>query len=113
MKSTLSMSQLCHAVWAKKMANARAQKLKNLPPNPEAFFQDVYRAHLQNMIWKSALCSAPSPAASPTIYDWTKKEDGQLSPVTLPNYVCPAPDIVLQMIKCGCSSTLALQPDVV
>lgn len=108
MKSALSMSELRYVVWAKKMANARvtsAPKLKNLPPTQEAFAQHVYRAHLQTMIWKSALCSAPPPAADPTIYGWTKKEDGQLTPVTLPNHVCPAPANVLQMIKCGCSSS--------
>ncbi len=108
MKSSMSMSELRHAVWAKKMANARitsSPKLKNLPPTQEAFTQHVYRAHLQTMIWKSALCSAPPSEAEPTLYGWTKKEDGQLSPVTLPDHVSPVPAYILQMIKCTCTST--------
>ena len=71
----------------------------------DAFAQHVYRAHYQTMIWKSVLDSGPPEAADLTKYGW-QEEDGKLAPVMLPqNAAALAPVEVLQMIKCGCTST--------
>ena len=102
-----SMSETQYKVWFARMAKVNicsAPKLRSLPPTLDAFAQHVYRAHYQTMIWKSALDSRPPEAADPTKYGW-QEEDGKPAPVMLPQNAALAPVEVLQMIKCGCTST--------
>lgn len=96
-----------YAMWKSKMGNSKitsAPKLKSLPPSREAFIQHVRRAHHQVMIWNSAIQAHP-PNLDVIQYGWQEGEDGALSPTTLPNDVPAAPVNILQLIKCGCTST--------
>ena len=56
------------------------------------------------MIWKPALHSGLPEAADPTKYVW-QEEDGKRAPVMLPQNAALAPVELLQMMKCGCTST--------
>ena len=101
------MSDMRYAVWLSKMARPKissAPSLKSLPPTSDAFDLHVRRAHHQTIIWNSSLSSAPPASADPVQFGWAIQE-GNLFPVMLPADVSPVPVEVLQMIKCGCSST--------
>ncbi len=102
------MSSLRFKVWTNKMANHKinaAPKLKVLPPTKEAFEQHVRRAHLQAAVWRGALDSDP-PDLNPQHFGWHMNLDiNKLEPIALPAEVSPAPESVLKMIKCGCSSS--------
>lgn len=102
------MTSLRYLVWTNKMANHKlstAPKLRVLPPTSEAFEHHVHRAHLQAAIWRSALDADP-PDHSPLQYGWTMNaETKKLEPVSLAPDVSPAPESILRMIKCGCSSS--------
>lgn len=78
--------------------------LKSLPPTTEAFELNVRRAHIQTAIWMSA-CEPEPPKFDPTLYGW-KREDASKSlvPVLLPSTTALAPQEVLEMIHCRCSS---------
>lgn len=102
------MSTHRYQLWKSKMANSKitsAPKLKSLPPSHDAFVQHVHRAHHQVIIWKSATQSDP-PNLDPIKYGWQEGEDGAtLCPTTLPPDVSAAPVTILQLIKCGCSTS--------
>ena len=102
-----SMSDVRVDVWSTKMARRKvtaAPELKNLPPTTEAFEMNVRRAHIQTAIWKSA-CEAEPPKLDPTVYGWKRDDVSKsLKPVQLPTNVALAPQDVLEMIHCGCSS---------
>lgn len=106
---THDMSSVRYDIWTTKMAKKRitlAPALKCLPPTTEAFSKHVHQAHYQTMIWMSALDADP-PQLDPIKYGWSHDEaSGILLPVTLPIDVSPAPDEILKLIKCGCSSSL-------
>ena len=53
----------------------------------------------------AALARDP-PQLDPTNYGWVQDEASNfLVPVMLPDDASPAPDAVLKLIKCGCSSS--------
>ena len=97
-----------YQLWKSKMANSKitsAPKLKSLPPTHDAFVQHVHRAQHQVIVWKSATQSDP-PDLDPIQYGWQEGENGAtLYPTTLPPDVSPAPVTILQLIKCGCSTS--------
>ena len=101
------MTSLRYMVWTNKMGNHKlnsAPQLRVLPPTTEAFEQHVYRAHLQAAIWRCALQADP-PDMNPVHCGWSMNADtNNLEPISLPVDVSPAPESVLKMIKCGCSS---------
>ena len=103
------MSSVRFDVWVSKTSNARltsAPELKCLPPTHEGFQQHVRRAHFQTMIWLSALGASP-PKSDPTHHGWSYDRLNQrLIPITLPAGVNAAPDDILQLIRCSCSSAL-------
>jgi len=101
------MSDVRVDVWSTKVARRKvtaAPELKNLPPTTEAFEMSVRRAHIQTAIWKSAREAEP-PKLDPTVYGWERDDVSKsLEPVQLPTNVALAPEDVLEMINCGCSS---------
>lgn len=78
-------------------------KLSSLPPTMEAFEENVKRAHFQCAIWRRALQEPPD--LDPTKYGWSRDMDTKsLQPVMLPSFKSPAPDYVLKLVCCSCSS---------
>ena len=70
------MSVTRYDVWIGKTSKRKvtgAPKLKSLPPTPEAFEQNVRRAHFQVSVWKAAL-EKGSPELAPTNFGWEKDE---------------------------------------
>ena len=102
------MSSLRYRVWTNKTANHKlnsAPHLRVLPPTTEAFEQHVYRTHLQLAIFRSALHPDP-PDLNPVDYGYYMNADTKrLELIGIPVNVSPAPESVLNMIKCGCSSS--------
>ena len=98
------MTLLRYTVWLSKMSNPKlnsAPDSKALPPTTEAFEEHVYRVHLQTAVWKAALDADP-PSINSVHYGWSSDT---LLPIALPPDVSPAPDEVLKLIRCGCSSS--------
>ena len=94
-------------MWSRKMAKPKLLKtpeLKSLPPTTEAFEQNLRRVHFQTAIWKSANEPDP-PQLDPTEYSWTRDEASKLIPIMVPSVVKMAPPEVLELIRCGCSSS--------
>ena len=92
--------------WYQKTSKARksAPELKTLPPTQECFAENVKRGVLQTMICYDALQSKP-PEVDPTCYGWKKDLPNKiLLPVGIPEGILPAPESILKMVKCGCSS---------
>lgn len=84
--------------WMFRRKQAESHKL---PPTRAAFHESLKRAQYQCIIWKAA--SEPNPDIPvPENYGW-KRDGDKYIPVmtTLP----PAPDTLLQLVKCGCSKT--------
>ena len=102
------MSALRHQVWVSKMGNNKlnaAPELKVLPPTSAAFLELTKRAHLQVAIWKASLCKDPLKL-NPTEYGWTfDKSRSLLLPTPVPVGTVAAPDDILKIIKCSCSSS--------
>ena len=97
-----------YQLWKSKMGNTKTTsppKLKSLPPSHNAFVKHVHRAQYQAIIWESATQSDP-PDLDPNQYGWHKDEDATtLSPTTLPPGVSVVPINILEMVKCGCSTS--------
>ena len=78
--------------------NCQAEKL---PPTKGALVPAVKRAQHQVQIWANAIISNPE-ASNQESYGW-QRIDGLFVSVmtTLP----PAPDAIVELVKCGCSKT--------
>ena len=102
--STMSETRL--KVWLSKTGKGSSTpKLCTLPPTTEAFKENVKRAHHQALVWQSLEAQNP-PELDSTEYGWVKDDQNKpLQPVTLPDEVELAPEMVLRLIKCGCHST--------
>ena len=107
-KST-SMSEARVSVWTSKTGKSgvtSTPKLCSLPPTTEAFIENVKRAHLQTCIWRNALQLNP-PDLEPTSFGWVKESGTKsLLPTTVLTNVQLAPNHILKMIRCTCSSEL-------
>ena len=103
-----NMTSLRYHVWTNKMSNNKltsAPKLRVLPPTSEAFEHHVHRVHLQAAIWRGALETDP-PDLRPLQYGWTMNaETNKLEPIPLAAQIPRAPESILKMIKCSCSSS--------
>lgn len=76
------------------------QGVDKLPPTPGAWAEHIRRAHLQANIWSQDII--PDPVIpDPLTLGW-KEEDGRLMAVL--SRESPAPDCVLQLVKCGCGT---------
>ena len=81
-----------------------APKRASLPPTNEAFNENVARAHLQVAVWRNALQPDP-PAIEPTAFGCSLEEASKtLIPTTLPSDTPLAPDDLLKLVRCSCSS---------
>ena len=93
-------------MWANKVYQsvAGAPKLASLPSTNEAFNENVARAHLQLAVWRNALQPDP-PTIDPTAFGWSLAEGYKtLIPTTLPSDTPLAPDDLLKLLRCSCSS---------
>ena len=83
-------------LFSKKQAEA-----EKLPPTHGALVAKIMRAHYQAMVWWHD--NVPQPEIPvPTEYGW-KEENDELLPV--PSKEKPAPDAILQLVKCGCKKS--------
>ena len=100
-----SMTECRQQLWAKRTGKSTAApKLFSLPPTNEAFEENVYRAHFQVAQWYSTLSGTPPPINA-VDYGWEADEiNKSLIPRNMKEGVPYAPDYVLKLIKCGCSS---------
>ena len=93
-------------VLAKKNGKAvtSAPKLCAIPPTTEALQENVKRAHYQEIIWQF-LDSDDVPDVHPQNFGWKKDTSTKsLTLVAIPESVPLAPDYILKLICCGCSS---------
>ena len=77
-------------------------ELRNLPPSRATFLEGVKRAQSQFIIWKSAPDINPNKPM-PDNYGWKRDCDKYISVMTT---LSPAPEVPLQLIKCGCSKSV-------
>lgn len=69
----------------------------------QAFIENVKRAHFQTVLWRNP-GSDPSQL-NPEDFGWKKDAiNKSLYPTTLPENSKPAPDFILEIIRCGCKS---------
>ena len=86
---------------AKKTAKPPA--LQSLQPTDEALEINIKRAHYVAILWKNCITGTP-PELDPLEYGWEK--DGEsLRPIMLLDGTDVAPEKVLQMTRCKCSSS--------
>ena len=102
--STMSETRL--KVWLSKMGRGTSTpKLCTLPPTTEAFRENVLRAHHRALIWMS-LHEQNFPKLDTTGYGRIENvKNRSLQPITLPDDIELAPEIILRLIRCGCHST--------
>lgn len=98
------MTEARQKIWSSKVSGitAGAPKLCSLPPTNEAFLQNVFRAHFQIAVWRNALEPNP-PCLDPCAYGWAQDGDS-LIPTAVPEATALAPNDLLKLIKCGCST---------
>ncbi|KAG0713655.1 hypothetical protein GWK47_015737 [Chionoecetes opilio] len=102
-----SMSEARVSVWTSRAGKSGATVTPKLCflPTTEAFIENVKRAHLQTCIWKNALQLDP-PDLEPTSYGWIKESRTKsLLPTTVPTNVQLAPNHILKLIRCTCSTS--------
>lgn len=105
-KSQGTMSEVRFCVWQHKTSRGKSHrfKLASLPPTSSAFQLHVRRAHYQACLWKASLQSSP-PNVDSTDFGWMADHANQiLLPVTLPTGTLAAPEKVLNLLCCSCSS---------
>ena len=100
-----SMTEIRQKQWAQKTGKSTtAPKLCTLPPTTEAFEQNVRRAHHQLAQWYSALDGEP-PNLNAVDFGWEVDDTNKsLIPRNLADGVPYAPDNILKLVRCGCSS---------
>ena len=93
--------------WYTKTSRAKktAPPLQSLPPTDESFKENVKRSHLQAMLLYATIKTDPL-AVDPTLTGWRRDELNKVFvPVGLPDSIAAAPDEVLNLVKCGCSTS--------
>ena len=107
MSNTASMTEARIKVWTERIGRKAASKVPKLcflPPTTEAFLLNVRRAHFQCAIWRRALMHEP-PNLYLAEYGWFKDEvTKSLQLVMLLPTKLPAPDYILKLVCCSCSS---------
>ena len=76
----------------------------SIPPNTEAFTENVHRCHLQVAIWKAALLESP-PEMDATKYGWELDHMDVLVLRIVPSGTLAAPPDILQQIHCNCKAS--------
>lgn len=83
--------------------SAKPPALRSLPPTDEALEMNIKRAHYVAIMWKNCITGTP-PELDPCNYGWER--DGEsLRPIMLPDGTDIAPERVLQMTRCKCSTS--------
>ena len=100
-----SMTECRQQQWTQKIGKSTtAPKLCSLPPTTEAFEQNVRRAHHQVALWYSALSGDP-PTLNAVEYGWEADDTNRcLIPRNMADGVSYAPEHILKLVRCGCSS---------
>ena len=105
-KGAKTMTEARIKLWNKRAMKNTARKappLCSLPPTTAAFKQNVKRAHLQAAIWIKA--TEDPPNVDPTEYGWDRNDELKvLLPSTLPSSEKVAPEEVMKVLCCTCSS---------
>ena len=97
---------LCPGITQKYPKLEKQPLLYNLPPTDESFKENVRRVHLQAMVWY-ATRETDFLALEPTLYGSRRDElCNVLAPSGLPDSITAAPDEILNMVKCGCSTSI-------
>ena len=105
---TSSMTKIRQKLWAQKTGKSTAApKLCSLPPTTEAFEQNVRRAHHQVAQWYSAL-SGDLPPLAAVEHGWEADDTNKcLIPRNMEDGVPYAPEHILKLVRCGCTSERA------
>ena len=83
--------------------HSSSPNLASLPPTREAFIENVKRAHFQTVLWR--IINIDPRQLKPEEFGWTMDTDNtSLSPIGLPDDTTPAPDYILEMIRCDCKA---------
>ena len=77
--------------------------IEKIPPTAGAWYQHILRAHMQAFIWNHDLVEDP-PVPDPCKLGWSRAADGILVPVL--SEVPTAPKSVVELVKCGCGSSI-------
>ena len=82
---------------------AKPPALQSLPSTDKSLEINIKRVHYVAIMWKNCITGTP-PELDPVEYGWEK--DGEsLRPIMLPDGTDVAPEKVLQMTRCKCSSS--------
>ena len=84
--------------WMFRRKQAESNKL---PPTKAAFLESVERSQYQCIIWKTA--TEPIPTIPPPENHGWKREGDIFVPIM--TKLPPAPETLLQLVKCGCSKS--------
>ena len=102
MKDSTDMSHTRLLVWGKMNCkrHSSSPNLTSLPPTREAFIENEKRAHFQTVLWRTI--NIDHRQLKPEEFGWKKDTDNKsLSPIGLPDDTKPAPDYILERIRCG------------
>ena len=80
-------------------------KLCTLPPTDVSFTLHVQRAHFQTAIWKTAHLPS-TPEMDPMLFGW-EMNGSVLQPVKMLSSTEIAPEEVMNIVSCGCTSGCA------
>ena len=111
MKDSTDMSHTRLLVWGKKNGkdHSSSPNLASLPPMRGAFIENVKRAHFQTVLWRTI--NIDPRQLKPEEFGWKMDTDNKsLSPIGLPDDTKPAPDYILEMIRCGCKGERPVTP---
>ena len=101
-----NMTEARVKVWQTRTMKKTAKKalpLCSLPPTSACFRENVKRAHLQAAIWRNA--EGDPPNVDPTHFGWERQDELKLiRPITIPSSEKIAPENVLKVLCCTCSS---------
>ena len=90
-----SVTSLRWHMFSKKQAEGQ-----KLPPTSAALRQAILHAHYQAIIWNQDATPCPNIPAQEG-FGWTEESD-QNCLVPIPTLLPPAPQAIIQLVKCGC-----------
>ena len=102
-----SSSKNRRTIWINKTdgakKTAKPPALQSSPPTDEALEINIRRVHYVGIMWKNCITGTP-PELDPLGYGW-EKDGKSLRPIMLPDGTDVAPEKVLHMSRCKCSSS--------
>ena len=85
--------------WMRFKNNPAKQGIDNIPPTSGTWYQHILRAHMQAYIWNQDLVLQPE-FPDPCSLGWTQDADNSFVPTL--SFVPPAPQAVVELVRCGC-----------